>query len=169
MTSPGPIYLVGFMGSGKTTVGRLLADALGRKFVDTDAALERSAGRSVARIFEERGEIGFRELELATLVSVDGPGTVVATGGGLFSLRGARLRIRERGWSVWLDAPFSALGARIDGSARPLWSTRSLAERRSLFERRRAVYALADMRVAAGPAPEAVARAILDQIPVVFR
>src|SRR5690606_7531818 len=77
------IYLVGFMGAGKTTVGRLLAARLGYPFVDLDQEIERDAGQSVREIFESEGEVGFRAREWQRLETVRRlPAAVVATGGG---------------------------------------------------------------------------------------
>ncbi|MEE9207662.1 MAG: shikimate kinase [Gemmatimonadota bacterium] len=82
-TPAGPIVLVGIMGAGKTTVGRLLAERLGFAFVDLDDCIERAQGKSVQQIFTEKGEAGFRELEAdATRRMAAGPDSVVGTGGG---------------------------------------------------------------------------------------
>ena len=156
-----PIFLIGFMGTGKTAVGRVLAGALGRDFADTDDLVEAAAGCSIETIFRERGEGRFREMEWEVLREAGArAGTVIATGGGLFLGTAQRAVIRDRGISLWLDAPFDVIAMRVrDGEGRPLWRGTDEVERRAMFERRRAAYALADARVDAGRGDvDAVAR-----------
>lgn len=143
------IFLVGFMGTGKTTVGRALAARLHWEFADTDAMVERAEGRSVEAIFGESGEGRFREAEWEALSSLSGRRRiVVATGGGLFLGVAQRALIRASGWSCWLDAPLSVAAARLQtGDPRPLWVAPDALARRAMFERRRAAYALADGRI----------------------
>lgn len=147
-----PIFLVGFMGAGKTAVARVLAGSLAREFADTDALVEAAAGCSIETIFRERGEGRFREMEWDVLRGVvERPGTVVATGGGLFLGTVQRDLIRRCGTSIWLDAPFDVVAMRLrDDASRPLWRSASALDRRAMFERRRAAYALADTTVDAG-------------------
>ena len=147
-----PIFLVGFMGSGKTAVGRALARTLSRSFQDTDDLVEAAAGSTIEEIFRERGEGRFREMEwdaLREAAAMDR--TVIATGGGLFLGVVQRAVIRSRGVSIWLDAPFDVIALRLrDEATRPLWIGADELERRAMFERRRAAYALADAAVDAG-------------------
>ena len=147
-----PIVLVGFMGAGKTAVGRVVAGELARRFEDTDALVEAAAGCSIETIFRERGEGRFREIEWDVLREVaERPGTIVATGGGLFLGTVQRDLIRRRGVSIWLDAPFDVIAMRLrDDASRPLWWSADVLDRRTMFERRRAAYALADATVDAG-------------------
>jgi shikimate kinase len=78
------IALIGFMGTGKTAVGRLLAEKLGKEFVELDAVIEKKAGKSIPEIFRQSGEIGFRELEIEATGEVAGKkNTVIACGGGI--------------------------------------------------------------------------------------
>jgi len=108
------IALVGLMGSGKTTVGRRLAAALGLKFCDADAEIEAAAGRSVSDIFAELGEPEFRAGEhrvIARLVS-DGP-LVLATGGGAFMHPGTRALLKEKAVTVWLKTDIEVLARRV--------------------------------------------------------
>jgi shikimate kinase len=144
-----PIFLVGFMGAGKTTAGRALAARLRWEFADTDELVERALGRAVESIFREAGEGRFRDAEWDALRSLDGRRrVVVATGGGLFLGVPQRAFIRANGPSCWLDAPLHVVAARLEsGGARPLWVGEDALARRVLFERRRAAYALADCRV----------------------
>jgi shikimate kinase len=166
-----PIFLVGFMGSGKTTVGKRVAGSLGRDFIDTDDLVVEREGRAVERIFRESGEAAFRRAEWEALQTLDGRGgCVVATGGGLFQDAARRRWLRGRGIAVWLDAPLSECLRRVGtGSGRPLWRADGDPEAfRALFERRRATYALAAVRVpAAGPA-DAVAGELLVRLARVF-
>jgi shikimate kinase len=160
------------MGSGKTTVGRMLAARLSRTFIDTDHEVERVHGRSVEAIFRESGEGRFRDAEYRALRSAAGiEGAVVATGGGLFLAAAARATIRAAGASLWLDVPLSTVRARIEAApGRPLWRGHDdpLALR-AMFERRRATYALADARIDAahGGADQVVARILAS--PLIFR
>jgi shikimate kinase len=142
-----PMFLVGFMGVGKSTVGRALAARWGWDFEDTDDLVERAQGRSVEAIFRDAGEGRFREAEWSALCSLDGrKRLVVATGGGLFLGVAQRAFVRDHGSSCWLDAPLSFVAGRVgDGHTRPLWPSDDALSRRVFFERRRAVYALADL------------------------
>jgi shikimate kinase len=161
----GPIFLVGFMGAGKSSAGALLAARLGWELIDTDALVERAEGRSIERIFRESGEGRFREREWDALRAQDGARLkVVATGGGLFLAVRHRAFVRSHGLSLWLDAPLEVIESRVVAlGGRPLWPASDPLERRALFERRRAAYALADARVdAAVDGAEFVARALED-------
>jgi shikimate kinase len=158
-----PIYLVGFMGSGKTEVGRRLAARLGWALVDTDVLVEQREGRTIERIFEESGEGCFREAEWRALESLaDVRRTVIATGGGLYLGAAQRRFIRRHGVSVWLDVTLEAARARAGGGeTRPLWRPEDPPAFRAFFEKRRAAYALADCRVDVSSAgPEALAERI---------
>ena len=110
----GGVSLVGYRGTGKTTVGRIVAEALGLRFVDADAAFEARFGRSVRSTFEADGEPAFRDGEEAVLAEVtSGPSLVLATGGGAV-LRGANRRaLRRFGRVVWLTADPGVLADRL--------------------------------------------------------
>jgi len=97
------VILIGFMGAGKTTVGRLLASALDFTFVDTDAQIEAAAGRTIPEIFASEGEPGFRDRESAALQEVlQGDRQVISTGGGIVLRPENREAIRDGGLCVWL-------------------------------------------------------------------
>jgi len=147
-----PVFLVGFMGSGKSAVGAAVAHELGFAFVDTDAAVERAAGCSVAEVFAREGGAGFRRREGEAFAALGrARRTVVATGGGLFLDAAARRRMRALGRTVWLDAPLERCRARVgDVVSRPRWIADDPAALRALYERRRATYALAELRVGSG-------------------
>jgi len=83
-----PIWLVGMMGAGKSAVGPLLASSLGRRFVDTDVEIERSAGMAVSQIFSVEGERAFRDRERQLIEDLSGGGDVVALGGGAIAQPG---------------------------------------------------------------------------------
>lgn len=158
-----PIFLVGFMGAGKSTVGRALAARLRWDFEDTDALVERAQGCSIEEIFRTAGEGRFREAEWGVLGSLHGRARlVVATGGGLFLGVAQRAFLRDNGVSCWLDAPLEVVAERVLAFAtRPLWPSDEGLARRAFFERRRAAYALADIRIdAAHGAPDDIAEAI---------
>jgi len=148
--TPG-IYLTGFMGCGKTTVGRALADALGWMFADLDQEIEAREKITIAEIFDTHGEAAFRELETAALkdrirtVQYGRP-QVIALGGGAFLNEENFELVSNNGVSVWLDASFTHIDRRIAGQAhRPL--ARDPEQLRTLFETRRDIYARSDYRI----------------------
>lgn len=163
--TPG-IYLVGFMGSGKTTVGRQLAAEIGWTFADLDEDIEAAEGRSISDIFETEGEAGFRRIESEALrARVQkircGVPTVLALGGGAFAQERNRELLRGSGVSIWIDCPVELLWERVKGNPhRPLARDRTSFIR--LFESRAASYALACYRVRSGrPDSSRVVAAIL--------
>lgn len=98
------VYLIGFMGCGKSSTGRRVARALGYAFADTDRLVEEAAGKSIARIFAEEGEAAFRQLETEVLAAIaQDADTVVATGGGLPCNERNLTLMRERGRIVYLS------------------------------------------------------------------
>lgn len=143
MTTPN-LWLVGMMGSGKSEVGPLIAERLGLGFTDTDAAIEAAHGRSVARLWEELGEAGFRELEAAEISRLAAPGgRVIATGGGAVLRPANSDAMRRSGPVVWLDAPAEALVERLgSGEGRPLLRE-GPARLAAILEDRRGAYARA--------------------------
>lgn len=147
--TPG-IYLVGFMGCGKSTVGRELADDLGWRFVDLDANIEKAEGTTIAEIFDSRGEAAFRLIESTALRQVVrkiecGQPHIVALGGGAFQGNNVTL-LAEKGVSIWLDCPFETVQRRVAGfTHRPL--ARDPENFRALYEARRPLYERADYRI----------------------
>jgi len=158
------IYLVGFMGAGKTTVARALARRLGWKFEDIDERIEARERRPVARIFAQQGEPYFRQLERQMLLDlVPERHLIVATGGGTFVDPINRAAMLADGTVVWLDVPLARVLARVpaDGG-RPLAADRVQMQR--LYEARQLAYADATVRVdASRPVPEVVER-LLDSL-----
>ena len=118
------LVLVGMTGVGKSTIARIIAVRLGRKVVDTDAEIERRAGKNVRRIFAEDGEPAFRALETQVLIDVLAaqPAAVIATGGGVVVAEVNRVTLRESGARViWLAADVATLLDRVQhGTHRPL-------------------------------------------------
>ena len=162
--TPG-IYLVGFMGSGKTTVGRMLADRLGWHFIDLDAEIEAEQGAAIACIFETKGEEAFRRLETETLrkrlrLVRGGRPVVIALGGGAFARPENVELLEDNGVTVWLDCPLETACRRVEENAeRPLARDRRRFEQ--LYHERRAAYARADYRIeTAGDDPAAAVDAI---------
>jgi shikimate kinase len=137
------LLLVGLSGAGKTTVGRLVAAALGAPFVDLDEEVARRAGRSVAAVFEEEGAAAFRALESACArAALEGPPTVVAAGGGYFDDPANRLAANIGALTVYLEVAPAEAAARLGGSGgRPLLAAGDPATRlAALLGRRRAGY-----------------------------
>jgi shikimate kinase len=153
-----PIFLVGFMGAGKTTVGRALARHLEYAFFDLDELISSRAGKSVQEIFADLGEAEFRSLESAAIDSCrQMVRSVVALGGGAYVSEENRASVRAIGKTVWLDCPIEICLKRITGDkSRPLLGDE--VDMRPLFAKRRAAYAQADYAVEAGElSPEELA------------
>lgn len=149
------------MGSGKSTVGRILARKLGWGFVDMDERIEERTGRRVAEIFQELGEAAFRREELAVARELQSATRrVIATGGGAFAQTATREALRVGAFTVWLAGDFETLAGRVraDGS-RPLAADREIMRR--LLGEREPFYRSADLTVDATGAPEAIAGRIV--------
>ena len=148
--TPG-IYVIGFMGAGKTTIGQLLAEELGWYFADLDQDIEAGQAMTISEIFEQRGEAGFRGLEHEALRqrvrSIQcGKPTVVAMGGGAYAQASNCELAEENGITIWLDCSLERIRARIAGqSHRPLASDAHRFE--ELYQARQPAYAKAEFRV----------------------
>jgi shikimate kinase len=144
MSPPDPnLYLVGFMGTGKTTVGRAVAVRLGFTFVDSDHEIERASGKTIARIFAEDGEPAFRRMERVFVESGHPTsGRVVACGGGLVVQPGMLGLLQARGIVICLHATLDTILARTSGTNhRPLLAVSDPSERiRTLYAEREPVY-----------------------------
>ncbi len=159
------IYLVGFMASGKSTVGRVLAARLRWRFEDVDHLIEVREKTTVAEVFSKQGEPYFRAAEREILALLQPlRHVVIATGGGTFADPDNRTAINRDGASVWIDVPLTELVSRIplDGR-RPLAADRAALER--LFAARVDTYRLAHLRVnASRSSASVVAERILEAV-----
>lgn len=146
------IVLIGFMGAGKSTVGHLLARALGREFIDTDAMIERNARMDANEIFRREGEEGFRRREVHVIDrAISAPGRVIAVGGGAVLSADNRTALKQAGLLVYLRATPETLAARLIGVVdRPLLDTGDRAGR------------IRDLLVARGPIYETAGDAAID-------
>ncbi|MGI9625055.1 MAG: shikimate kinase [Acidimicrobiales bacterium] len=162
----GNIVLTGFMGTGKTTIGRLLAERLNRTFVDTDQVIEERHG-PIPRIFKDQGEAAFREMEraLATNLST-AHDLVIATGGRLMLDQDARAALERSARVFCLAADIDVLVDRLASEAdnRPLLDEDPETRIRELLEQRAAQYAAFEQVETSGRSPEEVVESILDAI-----
>jgi shikimate kinase len=165
----GNIYLLGMMGAGKTTVGKLIARRLKRRFLDSDQEIERRCGVRIAVIFEIEGEQGFRSREehaIAELAALDG--VVLATGGGAVLSAENRRRLASRGTTVYLHARPEDLYRRLrHDKNRPLLDTPNPSQRlRDLYAARDPLYRqVADIVVETGAqSVQGLARELLAKI-----
>ncbi|HEY1770532.1 MAG TPA: shikimate kinase [Chthoniobacterales bacterium] len=166
---PRAIVLIGFMGSGKTTVGRALARALSWQFRDTDEMVETKAQMTIAEVFERCGEESFRNLESEVLQSiVPASDTVTVTGGGVVLRRANLEKLYSLGKIVWLKADRQTLQERLEtNDDRPLLRPRDRAAAiDGLLERRRKFYEeAADLTIDTSKlGPDAAARKIIDAL-----
>lgn len=155
------IFLVGFMGAGKSTVGRILAQRLDRAFVDCDELIEMKAGASVREIFEAEGEEGFREREARALAALENwPPVVAACGGGVVIRDENRRVLNEMGVVVYLEVTAGEAMARIgQDDSRPLIAGGGATVAATLLHARETLYsAVADITVqTVGRGPEEIA------------
>ena len=167
------LYLVGMMGSVKTSTGRPLAERLGYGFVDADAVIEQAAGCGIPDIFERDGEAGFRKLESQVLSAISQRHSlVVATGGGAVT-QPENWGLLHSGIVIWLDVVSDKLLQRLkaDSTVRPLLQTADPeAALNTLLNERRPLYAEADLTVVINDeAPETVADGILQLLPSLLK
>lgn len=148
ITNGTPIFLVGFMGSGKSTIGRLLARKLGYRFLDTDEEIVRSTGKQVSEIFATDGEAEFRRLEFETIAGFTGlRSAVVSLGGGAYVQADNRTAVRQIGFTIWIDCPLELCWSRLlkEKTLRPL--LRSFPEMADLLDARLPAYRDVDLVV----------------------
>ncbi len=161
------IYLIGMMGSGKTTISKHLARSLDYRFIDTDQTIEAIAKKPISAIFEREGEAYFRELETKVLGELSAyTRSVVSTGGGIIQQQINWSYLRQ-GLIIWLDVDLETLKKRVASDR-----TRPLANKlESLLETRRPLYAQADIHISIKPeqAPEELSTQIIDIIPTVLK
>lgn len=169
----GHVFLIGYRGTGKTTVAGLLAKALERPWTDTDDQVEAEAATTIAALFASEGEAGFRRRESLALARTCALSPhVVATGGGIVLLPENRQLLRTRGFPIWLTAPPEVLWKRIQqdearGAHRPNLTVGGLTEVRDVLARRLPLYQeCARLTVdVGGRLPEDVVETILRQLP----
>ncbi|WP_017187600.1 shikimate kinase [Alkalibacillus haloalkaliphilus] len=135
------IALIGFMGSGKSTIGQRLAHSMETPFIDTDDEIVNKVGMSIPEIFDHFGELYFRNVESEVLKSLSKQDCVVATGGGIIELDANRQTLKSDDFlTIWLDLPFDTVMNRIaNDESRPLWN-QDLEKRLNLFNNRQSLY-----------------------------
>jgi shikimate kinase len=162
------LFLIGFMGAGKTTVGKLLADNLAWCFIDLDQVIEQHSGRTIPEIFADQGESVFRDMESQALAEVSTKAhAVVATGGGVVGREKNRHLMRDTGIVVFLDVPWKQLLERIgEGQGRPLAEGEDAVQRlTSLYEQRLPLYRTADLVIdCSRQSPEDLAEGIISRL-----
>ena len=144
------IVLVGIMGAGKSTVGKILADRLGMQFIDADQEIEHAAGCTITDFFEKYGEVEFRKGEERVISRIlAGKPCVLATGGGAFMSEATRLLIKKMATSVWLRVSFEVLAKRLEKRFdRPLLQTADPQQTlKALIKKRYPIYNDADFIV----------------------
>lgn len=170
---PPNLYLVGFMGSGKTTVGKILARALGRGFYDSDRWVESAAGLKIREIFAVSGEAAFRKLETTAVRALSNKtAAVIALGGGSLIRSENRRITRKTGLRIYLQAKPETICDRVrkQATTRPLLAGQSAADLaknvRRLLKQRTEFYRIAEITVRVdGKKPREVARSILRKLP----
>ncbi|MBW4550424.1 MAG: shikimate kinase [Aphanocapsa sp. GSE-SYN-MK-11-07L] len=143
------LYLIGMMGAGKTSTGKLLAQSLGYRFFDTDALIEQVAGQSINEMFAEMGESEFRRWETQVLAELSAyKNLAIATGGGIV-VNPMNWSYLHHGLVIWLDAPIQLLTQRLEQAQnRPLLQVVDRQQQLThLFDQRQKLYAQADIKV----------------------
>ena len=157
------VYLIGMMGSGKSTIGKILAHKLNYRFFDTDVLIEKVAQRKIPEIFASEGEPYFRDLESKVLQELSAyTHSAIATGGGIIQ-KTVNWSCLRQGLIVWIDTDIEILQERVAKD-----TNRPLADKlKSLLAKRRSLYAQADLKVTSDrvKTPEQVAMEIIQQIP----
>jgi shikimate kinase len=142
--------LVGMMGAGKSSIGRTLAEATNREFIDTDLLIQNRFGRTVSQVFQIYGEETFRAHETSVLAGLEPGEFVIATGGGIVTRPENWVELRRLGLTCYLDASFDTLCERLEVSKkkRPLLETDNWQQRlEDLIAVRKPLYAMADFSV----------------------
>lgn len=168
------LFLIGMMGSGKSTVGRLLAAQLTYHFFDTDQLIEQATQQTIPNLFATEGEVGFRQIETQVLEQIASyRRLVIATGGGIVT-RQENWGYLQHGIVVWLDVPLPQLAARLatESEQRPLLLQADLETTLTeLLGKRDDLYAQADLHITVAPeqTPEQTCEAILAALPTVLK
>ena len=160
-----PVALIGFMGSGKTTIGRAVAFELGAEFSDLDTQIEIISGTRIPDILNTLGEDGMRQLERLALSNIVAFGGVISTNSSCIMIPKNRKMIEDNFTVFYLDAEFDVLYPRIAGTARPLLTALTKIELEKLFELRRPLYkGCADFTLDASKPVDFLVNEILDRI-----
>ncbi|MDJ0659864.1 MAG: shikimate kinase [Crocosphaera sp.] len=167
------VFLIGMMGSGKTTVGQKLAQRLNYRFFDSDVLIERVTQQSINDIFATQGEETFRQFETQVLSELAAcTKSVIATGGGMV-LKPINWSYLHHGLIVWLDAPVTILTQRLaKDRTRPLLQATELSLKlHSLLEKRRSLYAQSDLQIIIDEhqTPDDIVEQILELVPTVVK
>jgi len=159
-----PIFLCGFMGCGKSTVGKVVADITGRAFIDLDEYIEEAASMSIPEIFEKYGEKHFRALETEALKVLGNSFTVIATGGGALLSPQNVCIASSTGLVIFIDTPFDLCYDRIkDDPHRPIAASSTKEELKARFDERYVKYKKNSALCVSGEGtPEQIARRILE-------
>jgi shikimate kinase len=160
------IVLVGFMGAGKTTIGKLLAKSLDFSFIDTDEEIEKDEGISIAQIFEKKGEECFRELERDFINNFRLSKCIIATGGGMPCHKDNMAKLKVLGTVLFINTPYDSIIERLklNQDSRPLLKS-SLGNEKdellSLFLKRQQIYMSSDLEVLGDSNPSFIVEEIL--------
>lgn len=166
------VYLIGMMGVGKSTIGKILAKHLEYRFFDTDILIQQITKKSINDIFATEGEESFRNLESQVLGELGAyTKSVIATGGGIVT-KSENWGYLHHGLIIWLDAPVDLLIRRLaNDHSRPLLKSVDLSTKlKSLLQERQSLYAQADLHISMGntESPQTIVDHILDSIPTVI-
>lgn len=156
------IFLCGFMGCGKTTIGKILAKKMGCNFYDTDELIVENQGMSIPEIFEQKGEPYFRQVEADIVKSMCGKKAVIACGGGAMLNSDTAESVRKSGRIIFLDVDFDICYERICGdSNRPIAASSTKDELRERYNTRKVIYEKhSDIRINADGSPMETAEAV---------
>ncbi|BCB04714.1 shikimate kinase [Bacillus sp. KH172YL63] len=136
-----PLYFIGFMGVGKTTIGKRLGEVLNLPVVDMDSYIEENEGTTIKEIFNHHGESYFRDLESEALMKLSGTPAIITTGGGVVEREENRQLLRGKHQVFHLTCPFDVLWSRLEGDEnRPLVQKNSKERLSSLYNRRLPLY-----------------------------
>lgn len=145
------IYLCGFMGCGKTTVGKTLAQIMGYDFIDIDSYIQFKYGMDIPQIFEEKGEDYFREIETQSLIEINGENKIISTGGGALTFKNNADITNKKGTVVYIQTTFKECYSRIkNDKSRPIASTKNYSQLAELYKEREPLYIASSKYIVSG-------------------